>query len=63
MPTHPVQEAPRVIHLVPREEGWVLLGEDGSGDGPTFPDLGRALDAATSGDAPVRVIVHERGAA
>jgi hypothetical protein len=28
-----------------------------------FGDLGRALDAATHGQQPVRVVVHERGAA
>lgn len=29
--------------------------------GETFSDLGRALDAATRGEVPVHVVVHERG--
>jgi hypothetical protein len=36
---------------------------DKTEDGVLFPDLGSALDAATTGERPVHVIVHDRDAA
>ncbi len=52
--------APRTVHLIPRGERWVLLTGGREEGGTTFPDLGRALDAATRGADPVHVVVHER---
>lgn len=37
-----------------------MIGVDGTENGTTFPDLGTALDQATSGDELVHVIVHTR---
>lgn len=51
----------RTVHLIPRGSGWVLLASGKPEAGETFSDLGRALDAATRGEAPVHVVVHERG--
>jgi len=51
---------PRTMHLFPKADGWILMSQEKGEDGRHFPDLGRALDAATSGLAPVHVVVHER---
>jgi hypothetical protein len=53
----------RTLHLVPREGEWRLLRDGEDEPLEVFTDLGRALDAATRGRDPVRVVVHERGAA
>ncbi len=60
----PAQEAPaRTLHLVPRGSEWRLLRDGDDQPLAVFGDLGRALDAATRGQRPVRVVVHEPGAA
>jgi hypothetical protein len=56
-------EAPRTAHLFPRPNGWIVVLNDKTEDGVLFPDLGSALDAATTGERPVHVIVHDRDAA
>lgn len=63
MPTATHQQQPRTIHLFPKSDGWILMSPDRGEQGMHFSDLGRALDAATAGERPVHVVVHERGAA
>lgn len=63
MPASRSSREPRVVHLFPKQDGWVLMGLDKGEVGQHFPDLGRALDAASSGFSPVHIIVHEREAA
>lgn len=63
MPALAVLEAPRTIHLFPKADGWILMADDEGERGRHFSDLGRALDAATRGEQPIHVVVHERGAA
>jgi hypothetical protein len=53
-------DALKTVHLIPRGERWVLIGSKSPENGTAFPDLGRALDAATRGDARIHVVVHER---
>lgn len=60
-PVH--EEVARTLHLVPRGTEWRLLRDGDDQPLGVFGDLGRALDAATRGQQPVRVVVHERGAA
>jgi hypothetical protein len=64
MPALPNNPQPaRVVHLFPKQDGWILMSIDKGEQGTHFSDLGRALDAATAADAQVHVVVHERGAA
>jgi hypothetical protein len=53
------------VHIFSKGGGWVLVAGDDAETAPdageAFDDLGHALDAATLGDGPVHVIVHERG--
>lgn len=60
-PVH--EEFAQTLHLVPRGAEWRLLRDGDDQPLAVFGDLGRALDAATRGQQPVRVVVHERGAA
>ncbi len=62
MPATRTQDQPRIVHLFPKPDGWILMSRDKGEQGMHFADLGRALDVATSGDRQVRVVVHERGA-
>lgn len=57
------QDSNRTLHLVPRGSEWRLMREGDDQPLAVFGDLGRALDAATRGHQPVRVVVHEPGAA
>ncbi|MEP6872376.1 MAG: hypothetical protein ABI939_11070 [Anaerolineaceae bacterium] len=53
---------PRTIHLVPQPGGYWEVRMAGFRLPLQFPDLGRALDAATAttaGGAPTRVVIHE----
>ena len=50
------------VHLFPKSEGWILVIGDKAEEAAEFPDLGKALDAATAGNT-VHVVVHEKGAA
>lgn len=63
MPASETRDNPRVVHLFPKTDGWILMSLERGEQGMHFADLGRALDAATSGDRQVHVVVHERGAA
>ncbi len=64
MQTEPSHEtSARTLHLVPRGAEWRLLRDGEDEPMAVFPDLGRALDAATRGTDAVRVVVHEQGAA
>jgi hypothetical protein len=63
MPALSNNQRPRVVHLFPKQDGWILMSIDKGELGTHFSDLGRALDAATAADAQVHVVVHERGAA
>lgn len=63
MPASLTREAPRTVHLFPKADGWILMSGDRGEHGTHFADLGRALDVATSGERPIHVVVHERGAA
>ena len=63
MQTSSVRRQPRVVHLFPKQDGWILLSLDRDEHGTHFSDLGRALDAATASGVQVHVVVHERGAA
>lgn len=63
MPASNSNRAPRTVHLFPKPDGWILMALDKGEVGQHFPDLGRALDAATSGLAQVHVVVHDRDAA
>lgn len=56
----------RKVHIFPKGGSWLLVAGDAETApdcGEAFADLGRALDAATAGDEPVHVVVHECGAA
>jgi len=61
MAAHSTAERARTYHLFPKADGWILMSQDKGEQGVLFTDLGRALDAATSGDRPVHVVVHDRG--
>lgn len=63
MPASSIRKAPRVIHLFPKQDGWILMSADKGEQGQHFSDLGRALDAATAAGIQVHIVVHERGAA
>ena len=63
MPKVESKRQPRVVHLFPRSDGWILMTHEKGEQGMHFTDLGRALDAATSDDCQVHVVVHKRGAA
>lgn len=60
MATTTSTHAQQTVHLIPRGDHWVMIGVDGTENGTTFPDLGTALDQATSGDELVHVVVHTR---
>jgi hypothetical protein len=60
MPPQTNRYAPRTVHLFPKQDGWILMALDRGEQGIHFPDLGRALDAATAGLAQVHVVVHDR---
>lgn len=52
------------VHIVPKGRGWHVVRPEESGEEPaTYPDLGQALDEATSGPVLVHVVVHPRDAA
>lgn len=52
---------PAIVHIMPRGRMWrVVRGEEPTGESATYPDLGRALDEATSGPVLVHVVVHPR---
>ena len=58
------QRGPRrpTVHLFPRDEGWTLVvgnAEQPGAQPREFPDLGLALDAATTDHKEVHIIVHE----
>ena len=38
----------------------MLVSDDRGERAKHFADLGRALDAATAGDRPIHIVVHER---
>lgn len=62
--TPPAREAETpTLHLVPHEGQWRLLRDGDDVPLAVFPDLGRALDAATSGPNQVRLVVHSPEAA
>lgn len=53
-----------IVHIVPKGRMWhVIRSESESEQGTAHPDLGKALDAATSGPVLVHVVVHPRDAA
>jgi hypothetical protein len=54
---------PQTLHLIPRDGAWRLQREGDDAPLAVFADLGRALDAATSGPNQVRVVVHSPEAA
>lgn len=62
MPTNSAHQGPRTVHLFPKPEGWILMSLESGEQGQLFPDLGKALDAATSSLAQVHVVVHDRTA-
>ncbi len=59
MPTATVASLPKPVHVFPKTGGWVVVRESETETAHHYPDLGRALDAATCGDHPVHVVVHE----
>lgn len=48
------------VHLFPKADGWIVVRGERMEQAEHFSDLGQALDVATSGPHPVRVVVHER---
>lgn len=53
----------RVVYLVRQAPGWLLAAEGSERPIAAFGDLGEALDAATAGEGPVRVVVRDGWAA
>ncbi|MGE0599776.1 MAG: hypothetical protein AB7J35_11105 [Dehalococcoidia bacterium] len=56
-----VASLPEPVHVFPKTDGWIVVRGNKTDAARHFPDLGRALDAATGGENPVHVVVHESG--
>lgn len=57
-------QQPSTVHIVPKGRMWhVVRSESESEQGTAHADLGKALDAATSGPVLVHVVVHPRDTA
>ncbi|MGE3075341.1 MAG: hypothetical protein AB7N24_16415 [Dehalococcoidia bacterium] len=54
-----VASIPEPVHVFPKTDGWIVVRGSGTEAARHYPDLGRALDAATGGESPVHVVVHE----
>lgn len=60
MTTAIAEPPPKSVHLFPKADGWIVIRGDRVEHAEHFSDLGKALDVATLGVQPVRVVVHER---